>query len=320
MADVITVEQAALGPKFRDYWKSRARAFGRTDRATVERAITGAYSVKSLARPEIIWRESPARGLVAAVKVGASGQKMIRSAVIDAPLTTASDFVSKTLSPKVLLQLQKGMELPVAAVGKPLRDAINIELKIRASVAGDVNGTAGELSRGAVDFAFAGTMECNFVADLDYIDRVLKLGGPLDSVRDIVALCSYSGWLWAFTHVVVVTELPVAIHLDGQLRPHRADGPAIEYSDGFSVYCWQGSVVPKDSIDRKVSWDEIKSIKDQGMKGAVADVRVDQWSAEASAGAEETSAERRGAADAIKRLGGLDALEGLTDGEEGEGK
>ena len=54
-----------------------------------------------------------------------------------------------------------------------------------------------------------------------------------------------AGLWWPFANAVFFTERPSEIHLDAQKVPHRDDGPAIVYRDGWSVYAWNGKHVPK---------------------------------------------------------------------------
>jgi hypothetical protein len=48
---------------------------------------------------------------------------------------------------------------------------------------------------------------------------------------------------------VVLTERPTEILRDDRARPHRVDGPAIRYPDGWAVHAWHGVCVPADLIE-----------------------------------------------------------------------
>jgi hypothetical protein len=55
-----------------------------------------------------------------------------------------------------------------------------------------------------------------------------------------------SAGLWRpYSHAVVVSDRPSEIHLDDRFLPHREDGPAIVFRDGWSVYAWNGKAVPE---------------------------------------------------------------------------
>ena len=54
-----------------------------------------------------------------------------------------------------------------------------------------------------------------------------------------------AGLWWPFANAVFLTDRPSEIHVNAQKVPHREDGPAIVYRDGWSVYAWNGKCVPK---------------------------------------------------------------------------
>jgi hypothetical protein len=54
-----------------------------------------------------------------------------------------------------------------------------------------------------------------------------------------------AGLWWPYSHAVVVSDRPSEIHLDDRFLPHREDGPAIVFRDGWSVYAWNGKAVPE---------------------------------------------------------------------------
>lgn len=69
---------------------------------------------------------------------------------------------------------------------------------------------------------------------------------------DLVSSCG--GW-WPWERACVVLERPAEIHaerqpqpLDGMLRLHRGDGPAMVYRDGWSMYAIHGRPVPQEAV------------------------------------------------------------------------
>ena len=48
--------------------------------------------------------------------------------------------------------------------------------------------------------------------------------------------------------VWIVSKLPVVFHLDEMNRLHHAERPAVEWSDGFSLFYWKGVCVPSQLI------------------------------------------------------------------------
>ncbi len=65
---------------------------------------------------------------------------------------------------------------------------------------------------------------------------------------------SYScGWLWVYEGLAIVSEKPKVFWTDDRWDPaapviHNAEGPAVAFADGFELYAWRGTVVPKEWI------------------------------------------------------------------------
>lgn len=55
-----------------------------------------------------------------------------------------------------------------------------------------------------------------------------------------------AGWWWPFERVAIMCERPSELHRDELGRPHRGEGPAMSWSDGFALYAWHGMPVPED--------------------------------------------------------------------------
>lgn len=71
-------------------------------------------------------------------------------------------------------------------------------------------------------------------------------------------------WWWPFRDFVVFCQGPVELRLEqagddehAPHRPHRADGPGALWSDGFALYFWHGTPVPRAVIDDSLTADEI---------------------------------------------------------------
>ncbi|MVU80017.1 hypothetical protein GPX89_22570 [Nocardia sp. ET3-3] len=63
-----------------------------------------------------------------------------------------------------------------------------------------------------------------------------------------------TGWWWPGARRCVMAERPTALHVEarprvlyGQLRLHRAEGPAVEFADGAEVFVRHGTVVREGS-------------------------------------------------------------------------
>ena len=69
-------------------------------------------------------------------------------------------------------------------------------------------------------------------------------------VREFSEACH---WIWAYKGLAIVSAKPDVKWTDDRWDPeppviHNASGPAVRYADGFEIYAWRGTVVPKEWI------------------------------------------------------------------------
>lgn len=74
-----------------------------------------------------------------------------------------------------------------------------------------------------------------------------------DPILSLVELAKYSGWMVAHQKVCWASDRHSFVKLDNEGRLHCDNGPSIAYSDGFKVYSWRGTVVPRKWIEDKGS-------------------------------------------------------------------
>ena len=55
-------------------------------------------------------------------------------------------------------------------------------------------------------------------------------------------------WWWPFDGIVIASQRPVEVRFDDQRRLHAEDRPAVIYADGYALWSWHGTRVPKDWI------------------------------------------------------------------------
>jgi hypothetical protein len=54
-----------------------------------------------------------------------------------------------------------------------------------------------------------------------------------------------SGLWWPYENAAILCDRPSQIHLNHRRVPHREDGPAVVYRDGWQVFAWNGKAVPE---------------------------------------------------------------------------
>lgn len=90
---------------------------------------------------------------------------------------------------------------------------------------------------------------------------------PLDedrSWRTVAEAAPAGWWWWPFRDFVMLCPRPAELYLEqvgeggrATHRPHRADGPAAGWADGFGVYFWHGTHVTRAVIEDTLTADEI---------------------------------------------------------------
>ncbi len=154
---------------------------------------------------------------------------------------------------------------------------------------------------------------CPQLSVLDYSMNVLN---TFENDTSGFMEASKAGWYWAFADgLVIVTERPTKVVVDDEGLPHNTTGPAIEYSDGFVVYCRHGVRIPPETVKGTIKWDDIQVTVDKQVQNALVEHKSEEWSENPSEEG-ETKDERLDAALAIRRLGGLSAVRGLMKGDE----
>ena len=58
------------------------------------------------------------------------------------------------------------------------------------------------------------------------------------------ALALNCGWTWWHHDVVAISDRPRLLRRDQSGRLHSESGPALQYPDGWSLYCWHGYLLP----------------------------------------------------------------------------
>jgi hypothetical protein len=281
------VVPADLLAEVRDEWIAHSLTTEATDRAAAEAGVRAAYRKAKLEPPpKILWLGSPFAGVLGSyfLDVQLNG----RNGQLDVPdwspyLTnrvggrtglhpSGDEWVcfhagGDSLDEQVSAEVRPTWNLITRQVFRQLEDLAwhsfgdQVEAQIRALV-GDQLGTRSlreiwdaekpvevrdrirHQDRTAVD----GLRDAGELADHD-LNRRRRRGKSDARLPNQFRVARSAGRWWPMDDVVILTERPTALHRDDQARPHCADGPAIRYPDGWSVYAWHGIWVPADLIE-----------------------------------------------------------------------
>jgi uncharacterized protein DUF6745 len=87
------------------------------------------------------------------------------------------------------------------------------------------------------------------LAIADCLARVCGLEGT-DRLSGLMELARSAGWWWPHRGGVVLCERPCRLERDAQGRLHAADGPAVQYPDGWAIWAWHGVRVSRQAIEQ----------------------------------------------------------------------
>lgn len=323
----ITKEQAATGRALRDEWIARALSTTPINRPEVEKGLKLIYKSAGLSTPELImWHPSPIKGIAAAARLIAGKHPTLTKKLVNDVFNNATNILSggtrdedSTLDPMVHNVLNRELVAPTENKSHGFARAIAAELSIRASVIEDTYPKLGKILQKLVERAVVSSFDAGRLALTEYASETLGVAYSSKMRTHLrgLALAARADWYWPFDNIVVVVDRPARISVDDDGQPHDAKRFAIEYSDGFGVYCRHGVRIPHEAIvegDNPVRWTDINVTADQNVQNALAEIKAEKWS-ESKAKTEGESEENYEAAMAVRRLGGLSSMQDLIEEE-----
>src|SRR5216683_8430653 len=97
-------------------------------------------------------------------------------------------------------------------------------------------------------------------ANVHYSFSMMALDAAKAGVRNVPTVLEASwaaarsaGLWWPFSRSIVLSDRPIAMHLNAKLLPHQGDGPAIVYRDGVRIWAWNGHAMREEWIMRPES-------------------------------------------------------------------
>jgi hypothetical protein len=234
--------------EIREEWLGWALSTLPADRPAAEAALSELYRLIGLAPPRFHWVSSPA----AALTTVPPGMRLRPSETVE----RMSDWPLPPRFSSLMRQLCLELDVQVRWVHRSMDQLIR--QKVRSSLSISSNSSLFMALRPAHDARhhsgsfWYGAQCVSWVAHYDALRRAAGVVFTPEQTRqlDLWATVARScGWWWPREGVCVISERPVALHTeawgdDGEVRSHRADGPATRYSDGWDVYAWHGAQVP----------------------------------------------------------------------------
>jgi hypothetical protein len=247
----LTDSQIAAMPRYVEEYLRRGLATEPADRLEAERAIADAYRMAHLPPPQaFIWLGSPLAG-------GIASAILVRDQVWEV-WAQVEDLVRAQVRAQVGAQVWAQVGEVRAQVGAQVGE---VWAQVAAQVRAQVGEVRAQVGAQVVDQVWAqvgdqtakagyGSHDSDWLAFYRFFRdecglSIFELLDPLDR------LSRAAGWWWPFKHICIVTERPDRLERDEQHRLHCADGPALRYPDGWSIYAWHGTRIPAEWIEDK---------------------------------------------------------------------
>jgi hypothetical protein len=256
---IVTPEQQALIPIYRDRWKSIDVSTQRIDYPVSVDAVRSAYSLSSYPEPEIVYYESPFAAINDLVQVksycqflGNDISSKFDKRVVKHLASTLNTQVDKDLLIKLRNQVQYPKPPHYPTLDKPQAPYFPTHILqcIEHQLLDDLeelvpqwleNEDVSLFTRNLYRPAQLTTLGC----EIDFCISVLGLHCDKAKWNVFQSLVKSCGILLLFEKVCVVCERPSSLFFDENNALHSEDSPSLQFPDGYSVYAQHGQVVPR---------------------------------------------------------------------------
>lgn len=141
---------------------------------------------------------------------------------------------------KLAYRLAKQPEPTQFYVAKSPKDAINLIQKL----------IPGKSASDILQEMAYGSQDASWLSLYKYFAVELEIGDCAD-LQGLMELAKHTGWVSFYDEMVVFQDRPEYIKFDDRGVLHCETGPAIRFSDGYSLYAWHGVVIPEDWIEKR---------------------------------------------------------------------
>ena len=85
------------------------------------------------------------------------------------------------------------------------------------------------------------------------LPNCLRLARGDRPLRGLLQIAAHADWIIPHKHTCWVSEPPQIVRTDDRGRLHAAEGPGLQYRDGWTIYAWKGVEVPARVIEQPQS-------------------------------------------------------------------
>ncbi len=258
-AEELNLNIKALGSEIQEKWKAIATKTEPLDRQKAANSIKAIYALYNKPEPEIIFCDSPLAAL-----------KLILGK-LTAQLLHQTDPLGKPFA-KPNERLWKPLQVEIQNLfGKSLFDALGNKLgkeitqKLKHQLRSELSSHLWELvvsqlgeekwrqlgeevwrqAIGYLDNCICPELWAARCAVFEFYRTISNLYSDAEQWEIFESLMSNCGWIFAFEKVCVLCDRPIKLNFDTEERLHALGEAAIEFADGYKIYCYGGVPLPE---------------------------------------------------------------------------
>ncbi len=244
-------------------WLPPADSTTRADRQAAEEGVRLAYQAAGMRPPgRIVWCNGPLDAAQSWARDRLTWRKSgpaVRDQIGDELIRRVTRVVQDKLVPRVWFEAVETMRKATSAV-----DGAEIDQAFRTAVMAARQPTWAYVLRGSSALArlenpmrtWPTIERCAFrPVTLDWLGlahflrETQAVAQETEPLRGLWSLAAHVGWVLAHRDCCWLVERPSDIRRDTARRLHSADGPALQFADGWSGYFWKGIRVRQEYIE-----------------------------------------------------------------------
>jgi hypothetical protein len=256
----LTPAQKAALHRYRARWSAIRRSTEPADRGAAEEGVRLAYGAAGLKPPaRMVWCDSPIVLARLAQRITRSDGPNVRWELIDRLRWKSAAQIRRCLPRRLRAEVEAVVNPAdplIASVAEAVAqaagpDPLPLLARFRRSEPLSLSCVLLALcGREGFRYTTAGPHDLSWLSTYEYWRGVLGLKAETESVKGLSQVAENVGWLQPHAHTCWLSERPELLCGDVSDRLHRADGPALRFRDGFSVWAWRGVEVPRSMIEQ----------------------------------------------------------------------
>lgn len=246
----LTSEQLALLPSYREKWRSVALSTKLINRKEATEAVKSAYLAIGKQEPEVLFCDSP------------QGLPKTFTKILQRQLGRMEWLVELYLDAQRMEQLQQVLGIPLGRqLAEQLYNSLRQQLagqlhySVRAQLEAHLRLAPYELQWEQLQYnqqLQRHLPDCMILEYwtrdalwFDYCISVLNCTHSQAKWLAFKSLVEHCGWLFPYEKICVVCDRPIQLAFDNEGHLHAEGEPALQFTDGFSVYAFHGLRLPE---------------------------------------------------------------------------